>query len=430
MIQLLLILETLVLAGIALYHGRWISFVLLFPLLATYHLSGIVHLTYPNDIIGGFAHYEWLPQDSQLDVVLIGLVVTAAMALGTIAIIPNAGIVASDNRPNLPKFVTVYGALISVLAVTALIVVLGERGGDIISEIGNIDRDWEIGTGMARHYFVAQWLPTGLTMLSLPRLMHDGNSARNRILVVGILCCSLTTFWWTGGRSALLMSLLPTALLLFRVNRELFKVAASTIAALVVIFMTTATLARMNLEVGDSLVPTFLSLLDWQIGRFSTLATVGDLVHAQGYLFGQTLLHWPAKCFELVQFVIPGTPVMDTPRSITSYVGELILGDPTINGIVPGALFELYANFGYIGIVLGSVLYLGVSKGFARVALSSSSISACMAAGTYLVYVLITFWAGSTLEWIYRGTIAAAPLGGLWLLERLILKHESREIAV
>ena len=82
-----------------------------------------------------------------------------------------------------------------------------------------------------------------------------------------------------------------------------------------------------------------------------------------GYAFRSTLFQGIAMTLNVPATLLHLDVKIPEPQAITSIAGEYIFSDPTINGVVPGTVAELYFNFGVLG-VLGGLFVIGRTARF------------------------------------------------------------------
>ena len=86
------------------------------------------------------------------------------------------------------------------------------------------------------------------------------------------------------------------------------------------------------------------------------------MVHRYGHSLGSTLLQGLTMTINAPATLLHIPLKVPEPVPISALAGQYIYDDPSINGVVPGTLAELYFNFGVIGVFCGFFLIGRVAK--------------------------------------------------------------------
>ena len=98
------------------------------------------------------------------------------------------------------------------------------------------------------------------------------------------------------------------------------------------------------------------------MGRYPTISLAFDMVTQYGHAFGSTLLQGLAMTVNAPATLLHIPLKVPEPEAMTALVGQYIYQDPSINGVVPGTLAELYFNFGTLGVFGGFFLIGRIAK--------------------------------------------------------------------
>ncbi|MFA6117513.1 MAG: hypothetical protein WC729_26210 [Sphingomonas sp.] len=323
-------------------------------------VSGIVHLT---GIGTGFrGYYDLLTGPPNT-----ALIVTASCALGMVALCLACVQGAAPRTQAVPRahhhppdihnrwlstgeiwIICIAIALIALPALNAISILSSYVGRTGATRVISLDG------GMARYSFIANWL---VWVISLGALLIAGRRAALRpmmtLAVVGIAVVLIAaSLSWTGGRSIVVLMVLPLVLtLLPRLKRvQWFALPLAIISLL-------AYVAVISQVRSDSLVRgagvNLANWLDWEWGRFSLGGFAVDYVNKHGLLYGETFWRGITSAvmgpLNLLGFSGTNTAL----RSSMELSGQELAGSRELVYVVPGLSAELYLNFGLLGVTIG-----------------------------------------------------------------------------
>lgn len=288
-------------------------------------------------------------------------------------------------------------ALIGVMRIREYASTLEVFGGRIISVDG----------GMARYAFLSQWL-VWCVIFSLIWLAYGSaqRSARFAFVTttvgVVIIAASLS---WTGGRSIALVFTLPLIVVMWPLFRKSSAILfTSIVIAPVAILLYLSRLSGQRAATARLGAGNVADWIDWEWGRFSMLGFGVDYVDKYGYLFGETILTSAAR---VVGFVFADS---GGSRSSAQIAGAEILNSDTARYLAPGFSFEMYVNFGMLGVFAGYFAVAWVCKNIdQRIAAGDSVISQLFWAylGTLVVFRVLPGEPSALLQFLFY---SGAPL--------------------
>lgn len=386
-----------------------------------YPASGIAHFV-TKGALGGYysVHASTVTETSTLTLKTYGLILVALLGL-------TLGLKWRLNRENLfagrtiplPRPLLIAFATGLFLIGTYATLRLAGREGDAAEKLTTVNRSIKYAEGESRLSFVGFWATWGITIGLIGLRLSDRKASPLNAPTVGAIVLSLapmTLLYSTGARGDLASALLPLVLLLARQNTRQSNKAIVGIMLLLLASISIQTAARAR---SSDYSMNALQVLDWQAGRFSITAASFELVDLYGYQFGATM--WTtAPMLANAMLAASGLDLrLDTGHAVTNYVGQHLAGSFNINGIVPGSIFELYFNYGAVG-VLGGYWILGFLIRRASHYLSPAHRIGTRTLAAYVI-ALVLVWAipmTSTL-WVYFLVIRGAPLIVLFAAEHL-----------
>lgn len=297
-------------------------------------------------------------------------------------------------------------SLISLVRIRAYASSLEVFGGRIISVDG----------GMARYAFLSQWLVWAISFaviwLAYSPLRKSGRSLFVAA-VVGLLLI-IASMSWTGGRSIVLVFTLPLILVLLPfLPRSKFTTLISGISGIMVLLLYASRISASRTATSRQGTGNFADWLDWEWGRFSMLGLGVNYVNEKGNLFGETFL---TSIGQVLSFL--ATDPLDS-RSSTTIAGTEIFNSNSVRYLAPGLSFELYINFGVLGVFLGYALVGWACRRIDHQFIATPSVIARLMwayVGTVLVFRVLPADPSALVQaLIYAGTplIAAASLSYL-----------------
>jgi len=401
--------------------GMWLRTVLLGNYFIAYVLSGLSHTLRWSHTRGFYEALSGSPpgEDSGLlnagVMTLIGLI---AMVIGV-----------SYRRSRDPAVMIDYALaqrypLRSGAVAVLLLVICGVayvRISGVVSDLQSA-RVIAVGGGSARYVFLAAWLPWAVLLLALVLASRRSTASARawNVLVLGLSVVAIgITQSYDGGRATLLVAAFPLlALLLPRLGR--LRAPAIVVGALgIATFVTIQTQLRQDTATVD-----FWGLVDWQWGRFSMIAWADSWSRTHGFLHGETfvsgLLAVPAS---LVHFIGASLPVHTT--SMVEVTGYALRGTSDAIFIVPGLTAELFANFGWLGVVVGNFVVGVVTARLsdrARVTRyeQERALIAFVASAVVISGPVAQFEA-----FFLQLLLTGMPLWVLWLVERMLFQRRS-----
>lgn len=316
-------------------------------------VSGIVHLTRGS---GGFRGYYDLLQGDARTTFMATIICVLGMVALCVACMRGWRPVrrgdAAIRHQWLSKteiwIICVAAALMLVPALNAFVMLTS-----YVAEL-RAARVIAVDGGLARYAFIANWLVWVITLIAL-LIVGRRTPAPPWITLVVVGCAVVliaASVSWTGGRSLVLLLVLPLILTLLPRLRRVQWFALPVAAVSSIVYLVTVSATRSNSLVHGTGV-SLANWLDWEWGRFSASGFASRYVGEQGLLYGETFLRGVTAAV-LAPLKLVGLPVpyLDL-RSTTEITGLEILGNSDLIYIVPGLSAELYMNFGLLGILLG-----------------------------------------------------------------------------
>lgn len=369
LISLAILLRTAVKTG-SLLNGYTL---VLGTFLVTYPLSAFVHLTGKDYVSLGFYEIAALDPHTQAHHVNLSL---ALVLLAQVALWWGL----KPGRPAAPlsslHFVRVRSTLL-ILAGT-LFTLVGAAGtyllfsgsGEALEDIATVNNTREIAAGTARFVFMSEWLSWGIIFLLIAFLASRAGKDHPKIALAALAggsTCMLVNLFWTGSRAENLLAVLPLLFVVKKIAPQHFRHFVSVIAVGVtgiIVFETIArTTALLNsgfdyfaqgaISTSQFAANQLAAVLDWQLGRYPTISLAFDMVNRYGHAFGSTLLQGVTMTINAPATLLHLPLKVPEPQAMTSLVGQYIYEDPSINGVVPGTVAELYFNFGVLGVISG-----------------------------------------------------------------------------
>jgi hypothetical protein len=228
----------------------------------------------------------------------------------------------------------------------------------------------------------------------------------------------VTNIFASGGRGAALVSTLPYLFILQRIRPQFARGPVFASGVILVIFFVAVTALRTITAVPMGVADQALNVFDWQLGRFSMIGLGLEIVRAQGLLWGSTLLHSVTQTINAPSTLLKLPLLVDEHRAITSVVGEHLLGDPEINGILPGVIADLYINLGIVGVASGLVVVGILVNKLTRVMKSTSSVSTFLLGSYAIALISVILIPGTATGWVYFLFTGGIPAIALFVCER------------
>jgi len=146
-------------------------------------------------------------------------------------------------------------------------------------------------------------------------------------------------------------------------------------------------LARSGMSTSQFVANQLAAVFDWQMGRYPTISLAFDMVGRYGHALGTTLLAGLAMTINAPATLLHLPVKVPEPQAMTALVGQYIYEDPSINGVVPGTLSELYFNFGVLG-VFGGFFVIGRVARYCIAATHSAIDIGTLLLGFYILTLL------------------------------------------
>jgi oligosaccharide repeat unit polymerase len=226
-----------------------------------------------------------------------------------------------------------------------------------------------IDGGLARYAFTTSWLTWGFILVAFYFL------AKTTSKRLGILILFLTVIGvqystsWNGSRSSIFLVCAPLIYNWMRQSRIHSK-SKFIIALLIGIAYAFYTKGILEDRISNEGARNFslISLLDWEIGRFSSLGRTISITTDNGFELGETFLATLSSFANGILRVI-GYSEMNLGQSFSSVqqiIGGIVLGNREKIYLVPGFVAEMYLNFGLLGTILGYFLFGALIRFFVR----------------------------------------------------------------
>lgn len=281
-----------------------------------------------------------------------------------------------------------------------------------------------VDQGFARYSFISNWFVWAvsfITLFAIAKTRTRAPALAALIVLAAVLAVTLSLSW-TGGRSIVLVMILPLLMVaLPQLRRSKLVVGSGVVAIVIYVLVTVSGVRSENSSAAAYLsVPTWF---DWQWGRYSLLGFASNYVDHNGALWGQTFIASVAHFLEGSARLLDVRLGSDGLHEVTEITGAQLAGDPKAIYIVPGLTAELYLNFGLLGIVAGTaVLARLVTWCDRRLEKSTTGISKLGWAyvGTLLVFRCLTSSSGAILSYLFY---IGFPLLAICCIAALARRH-------
>lgn len=205
-----------------------------------------------------------------------------------------------------------------------------------------------IDNGLARFSYMSKWLTWGVSALALLILV---SVRRRRPLFMGLIgVASVATvagsLTWSGGRTIVIVMLLPLVLVILPHLRGLRWIFVILGVGILLQYIVTLTGSRAG--VSGSFNPA--EWADWQWGRFSMIGWAYDQRQSGGFLYGESFAATFETTVSGIARLVGLQGILGDSTSITSLAGSTILGSSASTYVVPGIVAETYLNFGVVGV--------------------------------------------------------------------------------
>lgn len=336
--------------------GRFLNFrtLLLLNYVAVLGVSGLTHLSNEEVTQVGFYDVRGLADLPTFNLAMIAsLVGFVGLVTAVLRKIPRArsSLIKTqiyDIPPVERKILST--AVIILLPITIYATLVIQQYAATLDQ----ERIISIDNGYARYSYLSSWIVWAISFLAIRLLGSSFGKSRLASSAV-VVCCVLSivaALAWNGGRSIILVMILPLMLVVMPRLQGIRWVLLPIALVAAVQYLSVLSLQRSGGSDGIDLV----AWLDWQWGRFSMVGWAVDVVEGSGYLFGETFAYaYTNVIFGVARLIGLNLNNPDWSSS-TSLTGQTLLGDPSLTYIVPGLTAELYLNFGILGVFIGMFL--------------------------------------------------------------------------
>jgi oligosaccharide repeat unit polymerase len=299
------------------------------------------------------------------------------------------------------RLLLVMGVLFTAISIIGTIKLFGQFPS--LREFLTVDRAKEIGSGTARYVFISQWLGWGLTFLTVYFLRTPAAKTRSVFLLWFILsaCAVAINLFWTGSRGAAFISLLPAFLLLQRLRPKYIKPVLAVIGILFLVYFAACTYVRSDNFKDYRLSQYLTAIFDWQVGRFSMIGLGIEMVQRQGLALGATLPDGLVNTLNAPSTLLKLPQLLPASQSVTSAVGDYLVGNPEVTGIVPGSIFDFYYNFGLFGVAAGYFIIGKIVRKSTSVMRKTDSMGVFLFWSYVVVTLSICCIPGTATGWVY-----------------------------
>jgi hypothetical protein len=377
--------------------------------LLTYPLSAFVHLTGTDYVSLGFYEIAALDPHTQFHHAYLSLTLVFLAQLALWWGLAPARLASPQRGPQLVRVrstLLVLAGVVFTLIGIAGTYLLFSGSGDPLQDISTIDPAKQLAAGSARFAFMSTWLSWGIIFLLTAFLVSRFSKNHPRVTLAALVCgstCMVLNLFWTGGRAENLLAVLPLIFVVKKISPRHFRPFVSIVAIGVMGVIVFETIARTTTMVDsglDFLVQGQISpsqflanqlaaVLDWQMGRYPTISLAFDMAGRYGHALGSTLLQGLTMTINAPATLLHIPLKVPEPVPISALAGQFIYGDPSINGVVPGTLAELYFNFGAPG-VFGGFFVIGKIAKYCISATHSAKDSGTLLLSFYILAMLCT----------------------------------------
>lgn len=412
--------------------GRFLNFrtLLILNCVAVNNVSGIAHLMNQPKVSRGYYDLLSNPTTAGLEnatiAAILGLVAVCLACMQKLPTKPSQDV--SLTEPWLVREEKWWLAILTLgLLPIALVATMQIQG---IAASLNTNRIISLTDGNARFSYFSNWLVWVISFIAIGVAASRLGRSRTCILLVtgGSVIAIAGTMAWTGGRSVVIVMVLPIILVLLPRLRgiRVLAVPAALVAAMV--YMVTISEKRSSFDAGFNLG----TWLDWEWGRFSMMGFATEYAAEEGHAYGETLLASAANMtlgtLRLAGIYIPNPQL----RSSTQMSGESLLGS-TANYVVPGFSAEMFINFGLIGVVVGYYFLGRVANWADRKYLEAPTVLIKLTfayVGTLLVFRTVAADSGSILSYVLYSGLPLLVMGALskWGRHRASAREEQQRL--
>lgn len=337
--------------------GRFLNFrtLLILNYIIVSPASGVVHLSQVQNAPRGYFDVLTSNDDALNNATLGSLLGLLALCIACVMKLPQAKadqtasgdlLLAKGER----RFIALSALLMLPITVFATLQI------QAYVRTTELTRVIALNDGMARYSFISNWFVWVISFIAL--LIIASRAGKNRLITLIVTAATVlaivTSLAWTGGRSVIIVMVLPLILVVLPRLRGVRWLAIPVALTAAAAYMISVSQNRSSTTT-DFNVATWL---DWEWGRYSMTGFATEYVQAHGYAFGESFLAGILSVFLGVLRLI-GIPIANPPlQTSTQMSGQHLLNSSSLIHIVPGLNAELYINFGMAAIV-GGLFLLG-----------------------------------------------------------------------
>lgn len=341
--------------------------------LLTYPLSAFVHLTGADYVSLGFYEIAALDTHTQFHHVYLSLALVFLAQLALWWGLAPARQAPVEKGPHVvrvrSRLLILAGFVFTLIGIAGTTLLFSSSGGSL-RDLTTVDSSRQLAEGTARFAFMSAWLSWGIIFLLTAFLVSRTSRNHSRITLaalVGGSTCILLNLFWTGSRAENLLAVLPLIFVVKKIAPLHFRPFATVIVVGVMGIIVFETIARTTtllnsgidyfaqgqISMSQFAANQLAAIFDWQMGRYPTISLAFDMVGRYGHALGSTIVQGLAMTVNAPATLLHIPLKVPEPQAMTALVGEYIYEDPSINGVVPGTLSELYFNFGVLGVFGG-----------------------------------------------------------------------------
>ena len=440
---LLLVISAAILLRAAVKAGSFFNSytLVLGTFLLTYPLSAFVHLTGTDYVSLGFYEIAALDAHTQLHHVYLSLalVLLAQLALW-LGLSParTAAIVKGPRLIRVRSALLILAGVVFTLVGMAGTTLLFSGSGEALQEATTIDPGRQLAAGSARFAFMSTWLSWGIIFLLTAFLASRSSKSHPRITLAALIggsACIFANLFWTGSRAENLLAVLPLIFVVKKIAPRHFRSFASIIAGGVIGIIAFETIVRTTtlqdsginfLAQGEITTSQFVTnqlaaVFDWQMGRYPTISLAFDMVGRFGYASGSTLLQGLSMTINAPATLLHLPLKVPEPVPISALAGQYIYDDPSINGVVPGTLAELYFNFGALGVIGGFFVIGRVAKYCISAAHSAKDSGTLLLSFYILAMICVSTIPMTTTIILYGMATIGFPVLAFFAIEQFVI---------
>jgi hypothetical protein len=315
---------------------------------------------------------------------------------------------------------TDYSVVVALIAIT--LGVLGwSKVGPYAALVGT-KRIISIDGGLARYAYITSWLSWGIVIFAIYLLSKIKRKYLSYLVLVLMILLVAKFTNWNGSRSALFLICAPVVFTLFASEKFERKHNYSTLLGLALcygLFSRNLLVKRIANEGQTNF--SIVSLLDWELGRFSSLGRTISIAKENGFELGSTFLNSLGSILSgvLKVFGYTDASIWSDTLSIQQIIGSSVLGSAQKIYLVPGFIAETYINFGIFGIACVYFVFgIALKNLLSRVTSSSEVFERIYI--TYLIFALsFNLILNSSIGLLSQTLIDILPLHVLMLLRFL-----------